>query len=888
MYSCSSKYPHQDQHPLNPVESPCLCQNKVKYWMYLLDISEATSQLPNALSHEILRFVFLPWILKDALMNLRVCINQNGFVNGSIGRPNENTQDLQSWIEKSDIILSCLTNAIAKELQGSAAHVEAAREIWVDLEERCTQGIAPRYYELESAISLLKQDRASISSYLCLPISKHRKSLCYDNTRRKQKSVATNCISTIEATALLTKGVNQDNEKLRMGVIGYPPDWRKPGKKNNKKTNNDPMQFRGHQKNQKEQKALKGMALVATIEEAISPVPVLIHGMTKEEWLVDTSATSNITYVISCISNKIVHTALLTVEVPNGYMDLPTRMLIGVGRETNGLYYLEPIKGGQELMLKNSVSARSQEEKGMSRIDLTQLIIFDGLSAQETNWIRQCDTSENCTIIKNSEVVPTSTSSPLVTLPKPYASSSHDSSDINQSTASRSIDSTFLALSKCSRQVSRKWAINYKWVYIVKYKHEGSIERYKARSVAKRDVNNVFQHRELHEEVYMKIQQGYAKQGKKDCVDYKSHCTSQITKRHCTKSTQFLHAPRKPNLEAAYRILHYLKRIPCQGILFHSDNSLSINAYYDVDWERCLMTRRSTTRYIVFLGKSPISWRSKKQTVASRSSAEDEYSAMTTTPSKIFWFLRLLLDIHLSSSLRLHYDLKKVSYEWTGKYWSCKGMPPKQNSKHSQGRNQGWEDDNDIFEEIESQWKHVRVVLVHHVTENVVCFQHALILRILLCFVLVNGMVIAQLLVVSNGNALCTSFVSYMGSRDLFVCKPSGSSSRSDISADITLSICSAVGFFCDSLSNNNGAFLFAHSYKFQNDAYSVLKYEASIRSPMINPATSEAVGTPEMQWELCGGISCDYVIDNNIMAMLWDTLLFLKFALCIKEPMNN
>ena len=42
--------------------------------------------------------------------------------------------------------------------------------------------------------------------------------------------------------------------------------------------------------------------------------------MTKEEWLVDTSATSNITYVISCISNKIVHTALLTVEVPNGYM----------------------------------------------------------------------------------------------------------------------------------------------------------------------------------------------------------------------------------------------------------------------------------------------------------------------------------------------------------------------------------------------------------------------------------------------------------------------------------------------------------------------------------------------------------------------------------------
>uniref|UniRef100_A0A3Q7EAP7 Reverse transcriptase Ty1/copia-type domain-containing protein n=1 Tax=Solanum lycopersicum TaxID=4081 RepID=A0A3Q7EAP7_SOLLC len=50
MYSCSSQHPHQDQHLQNPVESPCLCQYKVKYWMYLSDISEATSQLPNALS----------------------------------------------------------------------------------------------------------------------------------------------------------------------------------------------------------------------------------------------------------------------------------------------------------------------------------------------------------------------------------------------------------------------------------------------------------------------------------------------------------------------------------------------------------------------------------------------------------------------------------------------------------------------------------------------------------------------------------------------------------------------------------------------------------------------------------------------------------------------
>ncbi|KAH0748733.1 hypothetical protein KY290_027965 [Solanum tuberosum] len=87
------------------------------------------------------------------------------FVNGTIERPKENSQDLQPWIQGNAIVLSWLKNAIAMELQGSAAHVETAREIWVNLEERFTQGIAPTIYELKRDIALLQQERASISSY---------------------------------------------------------------------------------------------------------------------------------------------------------------------------------------------------------------------------------------------------------------------------------------------------------------------------------------------------------------------------------------------------------------------------------------------------------------------------------------------------------------------------------------------------------------------------------------------------------------------------------------------------------------------------------------------------------------------------------------------------
>lgn len=114
--------------------------------------------------------------------------------------------------------------------------------------------------------------------------------------------------------------------------------------------------------------------------------------------------------------------------------------------------------------------------------------------------------------------------------------------------------------------------------------------------------------------------------------------------------SQFMHAPRQPHLDAAHRVLRYLKGNPGQRILLPSDVSLSLQAYCDADWAGCPMTRRSTTGYIIFLGSSPISWRSKKQTVVSCSSAEAKYRAMATTTKEIIWLLRLLKDFGVSNA----------------------------------------------------------------------------------------------------------------------------------------------------------------------------------------------------------------------------------------------
>lgn len=71
--------------------------------------------------------------------------------------------------------------------------------------------------------------------------------------------------------------------------------------------------------------------------------------------------------------------------------------------------------------------------------------------------------------------------------------------------------------------------------------------------------------------------------------------------------------------------------------------------YYDSDWASCIDTRRSTTGYCCFITHAPVSWRSKKQSTVSRSSAEAEYRTLATATSEIVWLRALLNDIGIAS-----------------------------------------------------------------------------------------------------------------------------------------------------------------------------------------------------------------------------------------------
>ena len=107
--------------------------------------------------------------------------------------------------------------------------------------------------------------------------------------------------------------------------------------------------------------------------------------------------------------------------------------------------------------------------------------------------------------------------------------------------------------------------------------------------------------------------------------------------------------PNEDHLEAVNRILRYLKMTPGHGLLFKKCENREIEIYTDASWAGELTERRSTTGYCSYVWGNLVTWRSKKQSVVSRSSAELEYQALALGICEGMWLQRLLRELRVEA-----------------------------------------------------------------------------------------------------------------------------------------------------------------------------------------------------------------------------------------------
>nr|GEW12660.1 SGNH hydrolase-type esterase domain-containing protein [Tanacetum cinerariifolium] len=188
-----------------------------------------------------------------------------------------------------------------------------------------------------------------------------------------------------------------------------------------------------------------------------------------------------------------------------------------------------------------------------------------------------------------------------------------------------------------------KKVIGSKWIFKIKYKSSGEIDTYKARLVAqgfnqKEGIN--------YEEAFSPVSENgvfLALLVYVDDIIITGNSVSKINKfkfflesniKDLGKLKYFLGVEVIDTDEGICfnqrkYVLDLLSEDGAPGLSVHivKDSCMSLKAFLDADWAKCVVTRKSVTGYCVFLNGSLVSWNSKKQNTHSKSSIEADLYA---------------------------------------------------------------------------------------------------------------------------------------------------------------------------------------------------------------------------------------------------------------------
>jgi hypothetical protein len=107
---------------------------------------------------------------------------------------------------------------------------------------------------------------------------------------------------------------------------------------------------------------------------------------------------------------------------------------------------------------------------------------------------------------------------------------------------------------------------------------------------------------------------------------------------------RFQAIPKACHLRAVKRIMRHLVLTPNLGLWYPKGSRFELLGYLDADYAGCKVDRKSTSGTCQFLGRSLVSWSSKKQNYVTLSTAEAEYVAVGSCCAQLLWMRQTLKD----------------------------------------------------------------------------------------------------------------------------------------------------------------------------------------------------------------------------------------------------
>ncbi|KMQ86503.1 retrovirus-related pol polyprotein from transposon tnt 1-94 [Lasius niger] len=125
---------------------------------------------------------------------------------------------------------------------------------------------------------------------------------------------------------------------------------------------------------------------------------------------------------------------------------------------------------------------------------------------------------------------------------------------------------------------------------------------------------------------------------------YLSVCTRPDISFAVSYLSQFNDCYGETHWKAAKHVLRYLKGTESTGLNFPKRHG-PLTTYVDADWANCPLDRRSYTGFTFQIGRSLVSWESRKQRTVALSSTEAEYMALSEAAKEAICLRSSLIEL---------------------------------------------------------------------------------------------------------------------------------------------------------------------------------------------------------------------------------------------------